>query len=89
VVMTSSKRSIDPEHRYTRKEVASILNVSYASVMRMVERGDFPEESHLRVKRILGKDLRRYLRDVRREAKANFRFDGSQHLRMQRFEEPA
>lgn len=87
-MMVGTIEKIESARRYTRKEVASILNVSYASVGRMVRKGEFPEETHLRVKRILGRDLKRYLRDVRREAIENASFSGSEyeHLPMRRFQ---
>ncbi len=78
--------AVDPRKRYSRQEVARILNVSYNSVSRLVQRGEFPEESHLRVKRILGKDLKRYIRDVRAEAKGDSIVRETPVLRVQKFE---
>lgn len=69
--MNATEPKIDPAKRYTRDEVAGILNLSYWTVKRLVRKGLLLEEGHLGSRRILGEDLLGYL-EVVREAAATY-----------------
>ena len=70
--MVKAKRThydgINLSRRYTRREVAEHLNVSYSTVRRIVQSGRLLEESIGGIHRIHGRDLARYIRDFRKQA---------------------